>query len=86
MTRTTVDIDGPVLEDVKRIQRRERKSLGRTVSDLLSEAVSRYGPRKERPRRLRWISKPMRARVDLADKEAVRAAADAGLLPRRRDA
>jgi hypothetical protein len=81
MPRTTVDIDGPVLEDLKRIQERDGKSLGRTASDLLAEAISRYGDRKRKPAPFRWISRPMKARVDLADKEAVRAAADQGLLP-----
>jgi hypothetical protein len=81
MPRTTVDIDGPVLEDLKRIQKLEGKSLGRTASDLLAEAISRYGNRKGKPAKFRWISRPMKARLDLADKEAVRAAADAGLLP-----
>ena len=79
--RTTVDIDGPVLEDLKRLQKREGKSLGRMASDLLAEAISRYGGGRRKPAPFRWISKPMKARVDLADKEAVRAAADAGLLP-----
>ena len=81
MPRTTVDIDGPVLEDLKRIQKREGKSLGRTVSDLLGEAIARYGGKRKKPAKFSWISRPMKARVDLADKEAVRAAADAGLLP-----
>lgn len=81
MARTTLDIDGPVLEDLKRIQQREGKSLGRTASDLLAEAISRYGDGKKKPRAFRWIARPMKARVDLADKEAVRAAADEGLLP-----
>jgi hypothetical protein len=85
MPRTTVDIDGPVLEDLKRIQKREGKSLGRTVSDLLGEAIARYGGKRRKPAKLDWISRPMKARVDLADKEAVRAAADAGLLPRPDD-
>lgn len=80
MTRTTVDIDGPVLEDLKRIQRREGKSLGRTVSDLLGEAIARYGKKSRKPSRFDWVSRPMKARVDLEDKEAVRAAADASLL------
>ncbi|MEP6994534.1 MAG: antitoxin [Acidobacteriota bacterium] len=80
MTRTTVDIDGPVLEDLKRIQKREGKSLGRTASDLLAEAISRYGSRRKKPSRFDWISRPMKARIDFSDKEAVRAAADAGLL------
>lgn len=87
MPRTTVDIDGPVLEDLKRIQKREGKSLGRAASDLLAEAISRYGSRRKKPEPFDWISRPMKARVDLGDKEAVRAAADAGLLtpaPNRR--
>jgi hypothetical protein len=82
MTRTTLDIDGPVLEDLKRIQKREGKSLGRAASDLLAEAISRYGDGRKKPRPFRWVSRPMKVRVDLADKEAVRAAADEGLLPR----
>ena len=80
MTRTTVDIDGPVLEDLKRIQKREGKSLGRTTSDLLAEAISRYGGKRKKPAKFDWISRPMKARIDLSDKEAVRAAADPGLL------
>jgi len=79
--RTTIDIDGPVLEDLKRLQEREGKSLGRMASDLLAEAISRYGNRKKKPEPFRWISRPMKARVDLSDKEAVRAAADPGLRP-----
>ena len=40
------------------------------VSELLAEALAqRNGPR-ETPR-LTWTSRPMRARVDLADKEAL---------------
>lgn len=74
MPRTTLDIDGPILRDLKRLQRKERKSLGRLVSDLLADALSR--PRGSRPRSLAWTSRPMRARVDLTDKEAVRAAMD----------
>jgi len=81
MPRTTVDIDGPVLDDLKRIQKREGKSLGRTVSDLLGEAIARYGGKRKKPGRFDWITRPMNARVDLADKEAIRAAADEGLLP-----
>jgi hypothetical protein len=80
MPRTTIDLDGPVLDDLKRIQKLEGRSLGRTASELLAEAISHYGTKKKKPAAFRWISRPMKARVDLADKEAVRAAADAGLL------
>ena len=81
MARTTIDIDGPVLEDLKRIRTKEGKSLGRTASDLLAEAISRYGSGKKKPAPFAWISRPLKARMNLADKEAVRAAADSGLLP-----
>jgi predicted nucleic acid-binding protein len=39
MPRTTVDIDAPVLRDLKRLQKQEGKSLGRLVSDLLAQAL-----------------------------------------------
>lgn len=74
MPRTTIDIDAPILRDLKRLQKRERKSLGRLVSDLLAQAL---GPRATLPsldHQFSWISRPMGARVDLADKDAVRAA------------
>jgi hypothetical protein len=71
--RTTIDIDDPVLKDLKRLQRREGKSLGRLVSDLLARALAeeRLRAPAELPR-LAWTARPMRARIDLADKDAVR--------------
>ena len=79
MPRTTLNIDAPVLRDLKRLQKKARKSLGRLVSELLAEALGRL--RKERPHaspRLEWATRPMRARVDLTDKEALRAAMERG--------
>ena len=38
--RTTIDIDDPILKDLKRLQKREGKSLGRLVSDLLAQALA----------------------------------------------
>ena len=37
--RTTLDIDDPVLRELKRLQTKEGKSLGRLVSDLLARAL-----------------------------------------------
>lgn len=73
--RTTLDIDDPILKDLKRLQRRERKSLGRLVSDLLAQALadSRVSPPSSE---FRWISQPLRARVDLSDREALLDAMD----------
>jgi hypothetical protein len=72
MPRTTVDIDAPVLQELKRMQHREKKSLGRLVSDLLAEALAarRAGQIVEEAP-FEWVSRPMGARVDLTDKEAL---------------
>jgi hypothetical protein len=79
--RTTIDIDDPILKEVKRLQQREGKSLGRVVSDLLAHSLA---ARKEVPAAkapaFRWMSKPMQARIDLADKQALLDAMD---KPRR---
>ena len=72
--RTTVDIDGPVLSELKQLQRKEGKSLGRLISDLLARALREQETRSPAPPLVRWIARPMGARVDLADKDAVYAA------------
>ena len=75
--RTTIDIDDPVLKEVKARQKKGRQSLGRLVSELLAQALhlrQRPLPKRSTPE---WISKPMHARVDLADKDAVYAAMEA---------
>jgi hypothetical protein len=74
--RTTIDIDDPILREVKEVRDREGGSLGRVVSDLLAEGLrARRSSPKHRPR-ARWIAKRMKARVDLADKDALYAAMD----------
>jgi hypothetical protein len=73
--RTTIDIDDPILRDLKALQAREGKSLGRLVSDLLAKALaesSRGAPARE----FQWLSRPMGARVDLADRDALLDAMD----------
>jgi hypothetical protein len=75
MSRTTLDIDDPVLQAVKRLQEAEGGSLGRVVSRLLSEALDGH-QRAPRSEALEWIAKPMRARLDLEDKEALHAVLD----------
>lgn len=69
--RTTLDIDDPILADLKRLQKRERKSLGRLVSDLLAFALGQTKSRKRPASGFQWISQPMGARVNLADPDAV---------------
>ena len=72
--RTTVDIDDPILKDLKKIQQKEGKSLGRMISDLLAKALAERKSPKASAKPARWISKAMGARIDLADREALYAA------------
>lgn len=74
--RTTIDIDAPILKDLKRLQRREGKSLGRLVSDLLAQSLATVRSASPSPPAFRWHAKPMQPRVDLADKHALLDAMD----------
>jgi hypothetical protein len=82
MPRTTVDIDAPLLRDLKRLQKREGLSLGRLVSDLLGEALGERQARRTEPPAFEWRSRPMAARIDLADKDAVQGAPGRGAAGR----
>jgi len=75
MARTTIDLDPTVLRELKRRARREGKSLGRFASEVLSAALERAEP-ESAPAPLAWSTRPMGARVDLEDPEAVRRALD----------
>jgi hypothetical protein len=74
--RTTVDIDDPILREVKAIHEKEGRSMGAVVSELLADALARRRASRARPA-FRWTSRPMKALVDLADKDAVYAVLDA---------
>jgi hypothetical protein len=74
--RTTLDIDDPILREIRAIHEREGRSMGAVVSELLAEALAGRRPSRTRPP-FRWVSRPMKPLVDLADKEAVYAALDA---------
>ena len=75
--RTTLDIDDPILREVKAIHEKEGRSMGAVVSELLADALGQRRGSGTRPPRFHWTSRPMKARVDLADKDAVYAALDA---------
>jgi hypothetical protein len=74
--RTTVDIDDPILREVKAIHEREGRSMGAVVSELLADALARRRASSKRPA-FRWTSRPMNARINLADKDALYAVLDA---------
>ena len=73
--RTTINIATPVLKELKALRDKEGGSLGEVVSRLLAEALKTRHVSRERPE-LEWDSKPMQARLNLGDKEAVYAILD----------
>lgn len=73
--RTTLDIDAPILREVKALHEREGRSMGAIVSELLAEALAGRGSPPARPA-FHWTSREMRPLIDLLDKEAVYSALD----------
>lgn len=70
MSRTTLNIDDPILKEIKELQKNEGRGIGKIVSQLLAEALVQRKSPKEKPK-LEWISCPMHSLVDLSDKDAV---------------
>ncbi len=73
--RTTINIAAPILAELKRIKQQNGGTLGALVNGLLAEGLKKRRP-EAASRQLAWTSRPMRARVDLEDKEAVHALLD----------
>jgi len=72
MPRTNIDLDGSVLEGLRRLSRRETKSMGQLASELLAPALagterSGTGAPAFKLRTAR-LGEP---RVDLEDKDAL---------------
>ncbi len=76
--RTTIDIDDPILEEVKRLKEAEAKSLGELVSELLAAGLA---ARNRRPARnavkFDWPVQRLEPLIDYHDKEALWAHFDA---------
>ena len=75
MARTTIDIDTPILKEIKVLQKKEGHSMSNIVSQLLAEALALRKTPGEEPK-LEWISRPMHALVDLSDKDTIYAILD----------
>ncbi len=72
--RTTIDIDTPILKEVKALQKKDGQSLGRLISDPLAQALRARKTGVGKSATPGWVSKPMGARMDLGGKEALYAA------------
>jgi hypothetical protein len=73
--RTTLDIESPVLKELRELQKREGGSLGALASRLLADALAGRRKRATAPA-FRWVSRHMGPLVDLADKDALHAILD----------
>jgi hypothetical protein len=72
MPRTTLDLDGSVLSELRRRGQREGKSMGQVASELLAKSMARGPDEPTEP--LLWRSARLgEPHVDLEDKEAVSA-------------
>lgn len=76
MPRTTLDLDGSVLSELRRRGRQEGKSMGQVASELLARGLAE-GAERHAPA-LQWksgdLGEPL---VDLEDRDAVLEALDA---------
>lgn len=69
MPRTTFDLDGTVLAELRRRAASEGKSMGRVASELL--AIGLHDETAAEPPPLNWARKDLGLKVDLEDKDAV---------------
>lgn len=72
--RTTLDIEAPILKELKAFSKQHHSSLGKAVSSLLAEALSAHKAKakKKSPAPFKWYSQPMGpAKIDILDKEAL---------------
>ena len=85
--RTTLDIEKPVMDELKRLQQVEKKPLGQITSGLLAEALKnrQFSKEQSSPPKLSWVTTDMGARIDISDKEALHRVLDAR-MPGCRDA
>lgn len=76
--RTTLDLEKPVLQALKRLQKQEKASLGSVASRLLAEALHQREIQSENKalETFSWSSINMKSRVDIADKDALHRSLD----------
>ena len=70
MARTTIDIDNPILNEIKNLQKKDGRSIGKIVSQLLAEALDQHNT-TIKAHRLKWASRPMGALLDPSDKDPI---------------
>lgn len=74
MAQTKVHLDPAVLEDLQALAARSEENLDHLLNRLLREALDRHRlgtPPSSSGFMARWITKDMKAKVDLSDKDAL---------------
>lgn len=75
MTRTTLNLDPSVMEELRRRSKRERKSIGQLASQLLARGLREDREPEAQP--FAWVSRDLgKPVVDLEDKEALNSLLD----------
>ncbi len=69
--RTTIDLEIPILKELKDFSRSRGSSLGKITTQLLTEALAMHKSAKKSPPPFQWISHSMGAKIDFSDKEAL---------------
>ncbi len=70
MSRTTINIESPLLSTIPEMARKERKTLGKLISELLAAGLEVKKKNLGKPgRRLKWHTQRMGARIDYTDKD-----------------
>ncbi len=77
MPRTTVNIDAPILDELRRLSSQRGKSMGRLISDLLAESLAAETSPHPPQEPLDWSISPGGLLADPLDKEAIYALLDA---------
>ena len=77
--RTTIDIDKPILDELKRLGKSKKKTVSSLVSELLATSLKELGNKhsSESKPPFSWNSRPMKALVDIEDKETLYKALEA---------
>ena len=77
MSRTTINIDSPLVAAIRELSRKEGKSMGKLVSELLAIGLeAKKNNTRKSPSRLKWHTQRMRARIDYTDKDRLYAVLD----------
>lgn len=69
--RTTLDLELPILKELKSLSKMHASSLSKMASQLLAEALALQKTKKKSVLPFEWTAQPMGAKVDIGDKDAL---------------